>query len=238
MVSAFELRRLPDLQRRAGRPLRRRLAADAVRHVHHDPGGHGRCPAVPQGPAGGRDRFRGGRRLLPGQAGEGRVPARATGSGPHRRDISAASRPANRGSRPGMPPSRRRSRSSCSRTSPVVGAGSRSRSPSIVPAGRLYVGAHFPLDVVGGACLGIAAGAIATFIGGVPQRRGPSGEVETADERTGDRATGLGDRRSQERSGPVSEARAGTATIRLVIAPTATPSPMPPTTSSGLWAPR
>jgi len=55
----------------------------------------------------------------------------------------------------------------------------------IVPAGRLYVGAHFPLDVVGGACLGIAAGATATFIGGVPARH--------ADRRTpddaGDRAT-------------------------------------------------
>jgi undecaprenyl-diphosphatase len=40
----------------------------------------------------------------------------------------------------------------------------------IVSAGRLYVGAHFPLDVVGGACLGIAAGALATFVGGVPAR--------------------------------------------------------------------
>jgi undecaprenyl-diphosphatase len=40
----------------------------------------------------------------------------------------------------------------------------------VVSAGRLYVGAHFPLDVVGGACLGIAAGALATFVGGVPAR--------------------------------------------------------------------
>jgi len=43
----------------------------------------------------------------------------------------------------------------------------------VVPAGRMYVGAHFPLDVVGGSCLGIAAGALATFIGGVPARAGP-----------------------------------------------------------------
>jgi undecaprenyl-diphosphatase len=55
----------------------------------------------------------------------------------------------------------------------------------IVPAGRMYVGAHFPLDVVGGACLGIAAGALATFIGGVPVRRT---ERRTSDD-AGDRAT-------------------------------------------------
>ena len=54
----------------------------------------------------------------------------------------------------------------------------------VVPAGRLYVGAHLPLDVVGGACLGIAAGALATFVGGVPVR-GP--RTTSAD--AGDRAT-------------------------------------------------
>jgi undecaprenyl-diphosphatase len=41
----------------------------------------------------------------------------------------------------------------------------------VVSVGRLYVGAHLPLDVVGGACLGLAAGAIATYVGGVPDRR-------------------------------------------------------------------
>jgi membrane-associated phospholipid phosphatase len=40
----------------------------------------------------------------------------------------------------------------------------------MVSAGRVYVGAHLPIDVLGGACLGIAAGALATFAGGVPQR--------------------------------------------------------------------
>jgi undecaprenyl-diphosphatase len=55
----------------------------------------------------------------------------------------------------------------------------------IVPAGRLYVGAHFPLDVVGGACLGIAAGALATFIGGVPARR----TYRTTSDDASDRAT-------------------------------------------------
>jgi membrane-associated phospholipid phosphatase len=39
----------------------------------------------------------------------------------------------------------------------------------IVSLGRLYVGAHLPLDVVGGAALGVAAGALVTFIGGVPE---------------------------------------------------------------------
>jgi undecaprenyl-diphosphatase len=55
----------------------------------------------------------------------------------------------------------------------------------VVPAGRLYVGAHLPLDVVGGACLGIAAGALATFVGGVPARRA---DRSTSDD-AGDRAT-------------------------------------------------
>ncbi len=54
----------------------------------------------------------------------------------------------------------------------------------VVPAGRMYVGAHFPLDVVGGASLGIAAGALATLIGGVPQRRRSRGESDEADELT------------------------------------------------------
>ena len=40
----------------------------------------------------------------------------------------------------------------------------------IVSVGRLYVGAHLPLDVVGGAALGVAAGALVTFVGGVPER--------------------------------------------------------------------
>lgn len=42
----------------------------------------------------------------------------------------------------------------------------------IVSVGRLYVGAHLPLDVVGGATLGVAAGALVTFVGGVPERTG------------------------------------------------------------------
>jgi membrane-associated phospholipid phosphatase len=40
----------------------------------------------------------------------------------------------------------------------------------IVSVGRLYVGAHLPLDVVGGAALGVVAGALVTFVGGVPER--------------------------------------------------------------------
>ncbi|MFN8233360.1 MAG: phosphatase PAP2 family protein [Actinomycetota bacterium] len=40
----------------------------------------------------------------------------------------------------------------------------------VVSLGRLYVGAHLPLDVVGGACLGLVAGAVATYAGGVPGR--------------------------------------------------------------------
>ena len=42
----------------------------------------------------------------------------------------------------------------------------------IVSLGRLYVGAHLPLDVVGGAALGVAAAALVTLVGGVPDRTG------------------------------------------------------------------
>ncbi|MEX2274499.1 MAG: phosphatase PAP2 family protein [Actinomycetota bacterium] len=38
----------------------------------------------------------------------------------------------------------------------------------IVCLARVYVGAHLPLDVIGGAALGVATGAVATFLGGVP----------------------------------------------------------------------
>ncbi len=52
----------------------------------------------------------------------------------------------------------------------------------VVSMGRLYVGAHLPLDVVGGACLGLAAGGIATYVGGVPEHRATSavGEAREA----------------------------------------------------------
>jgi undecaprenyl-diphosphatase len=38
----------------------------------------------------------------------------------------------------------------------------------IVAFGRLYVGAHLPLDLIGGAALGVAAGSAANLIVGVP----------------------------------------------------------------------
>jgi undecaprenyl-diphosphatase len=42
---------------------------------------------------------------------------------------------------------------------------------AIVLVGRLYVGAHLPLDLIGGAALGIAAGSAANLIVGVPDAR-------------------------------------------------------------------
>lgn len=47
----------------------------------------------------------------------------------------------------------------------------------IVSLGRLYVGAHLPLDIVGGAALGVAAGALVTFVGGVPERTASEGRT-------------------------------------------------------------
>ena len=38
----------------------------------------------------------------------------------------------------------------------------------IVGVGRMYVGAHLPLDLIGGAALGVAAGYAANLIVGVP----------------------------------------------------------------------
>jgi undecaprenyl-diphosphatase len=40
---------------------------------------------------------------------------------------------------------------------------------AIVLVGRLYVGAHLPLDLIGGAALGIAAGSAANLLVGVPE---------------------------------------------------------------------
>ena len=50
----------------------------------------------------------------------------------------------------------------------------------VVPIGRLYVGAHLPLDVIGGAALGLIAGSLANLILGVPgepKRRTDRAEV-------------------------------------------------------------
>lgn len=50
----------------------------------------------------------------------------------------------------------------------------------IVAVGRLYVGAHLPLDLVGGAALGVAAGSAANLIVGVPTTAGSaSGRLAT-----------------------------------------------------------
>ncbi len=58
----------------------------------------------------------------------------------------------------------------------------------IVSLGRLYVGAHLPLDIMGGAALGIAAGALVTFVGGVPDRtsEGRTSASAVAGEHDGD----------------------------------------------------
>lgn len=42
---------------------------------------------------------------------------------------------------------------------------------AIVAFGRMFVGAHFPLDVLGGLALGVAVGSFVTFVAGRPARR-------------------------------------------------------------------
>jgi hypothetical protein len=44
----------------------------------------------------------------------------------------------------------------------------------------MYVGAHLPLDVLGGAALGWAAGALVHLVIGAPQSRPPVGRVREA----------------------------------------------------------
>ena len=44
---------------------------------------------------------------------------------------------------------------------------------------RMYVGAHLPLDMVGGAALGVAVGALVRLLLGVPAR-GPDPAGDTA----------------------------------------------------------
>lgn len=44
----------------------------------------------------------------------------------------------------------------------------------IVLVGRIYVGAHLPLDMVGGLALGVATASLANFVFGVPRRDAPA----------------------------------------------------------------
>jgi undecaprenyl-diphosphatase len=48
----------------------------------------------------------------------------------------------------------------------------------VVPLGRLYVGAHLPLDVIGGAALGVVAGSVAHMLIGMPRVTRPLAEAE------------------------------------------------------------
>ncbi len=43
---------------------------------------------------------------------------------------------------------------------------------ALVCVGRVYVGAHLPMDVVGGGGLGVALGALINLVVGTPERRG------------------------------------------------------------------
>jgi glycosyltransferase 2 family protein len=51
----------------------------------------------------------------------------------------------------------------------------------IVGLGRMYVGGHMPLDVLGGWGLGTAVGAVVTFVGGVPREQDALEVPEGAD---------------------------------------------------------
>jgi glycosyltransferase 2 family protein len=52
---------------------------------------------------------------------------------------------------------------------------------AIVLFGRVYIGAHFPLDVLGGFALGAAAAATVHLVWGVPDRRTESGRDSPPD---------------------------------------------------------
>lgn len=67
---------------------------------------------------------------------------------------------------------------------PVAGA-------AVVAFGRMYVGGHLPLDVLGGAALGVACGAVATFVGGAREATG-AGEANPTPDPGRDRAAARG----------------------------------------------
>jgi membrane-associated phospholipid phosphatase len=50
----------------------------------------------------------------------------------------------------------------------------------IVPLCRMYIGAHLPLDLIGGAALGVTAAAIVNLVMGVPVREEPEPRVQDA----------------------------------------------------------
>jgi undecaprenyl-diphosphatase len=52
----------------------------------------------------------------------------------------------------------------------------------IVCIGRMYVGAHTPLDLVGGGALGVLAGSIANLVIGVPRQPHETNDVITLDD--------------------------------------------------------
>jgi undecaprenyl-diphosphatase len=57
--------------------------------------------------------------------------------------------------------------------------------PAAVAFGRMYVGAHLPLDVVGGLAIGFAAAALFRIAFGRPETEGPVHEAEVAGEELG-----------------------------------------------------
>ena len=71
---------------------------------------------------------------------------------------------------------------------PHLGTTGRRVTWSVVAAvavARMYVGAHLPVDVVGGAALGWLVGAVVHLVWGAPGRRPSAGDVRTALERVG-----------------------------------------------------
>jgi glycosyltransferase 2 family protein len=68
-------------------------------------------------------------------------------------------------------------------SSPYLGRRARRAAWALAAAvclSRMYVGAHLPLDVLGGAALGWAAGALVHLVIGAPQSRPPVGRVREA----------------------------------------------------------
>jgi hypothetical protein len=155
---------LPGGERATRRIQNRGVALHAIRHVHHDPGSQRDRTDIPPVSPRPRSRPRRGRRVHAGphgQTGGGTRPPRRSARGRGEREVFGAHSH-------GFPSGH----AAVAAALTVVVAARLSVRWAIgalvlgafVVVGRMYVGAHLPLDLIGGAALGVVAGSSVNMI--------------------------------------------------------------------------